>query len=346
MVRGLKDLSEMGGFAAEAIKHDTVSFIAWCLDGRLLTANRQFYMLSGYEAEEAGHLRWPDGFTGEELRKRVEKTMEELGRGEQSCQLEGSLVRKDGNVLPVTVFMHMYYSPESNEPVFFAFITDISWLKEQESRLLMTQYAVDHFTDSSIWLDSNGKIQYVNDRACQVLGYTREELLSMSIWTLDPQYPPDRYREIWQSVKKGGRAYLESVLYTRDGRKVPMEIHSSYIRFNGVERLIAFLQDITERRNAEQALSESEEKFRVLADTSLAAIFLVKNNRFIYANPTASAITGYTNEEILDMNFWEPIHPEFREGIKKYGIDMLYGVMIPWAVRDQVYKKGGRGKLG
>jgi PAS domain S-box-containing protein len=331
----------MGGFAAEAIKHDTVSFIAWCLDGRLLTANPQFYQLSGYPAEEAISLRWPASFTGEDLRRRVEKTMEELGHGAQSCEFEGSLVRNDGTPLPVSVFMHMYYPPESNEPVFFAFITDISWLKEQERRLQMTQFAVDHFTDSSIWLDSNGRIQYVNDRACQVMGYTREELLSMSIWTLDPQYPPDRYREVWQSVKKGGRVHLESVIYTRDGRKVPMEIRSSYIRFNGIERLITFMRDITERRNAEQALAESEEKFRVLADTALAAIFLVKDNRFIYANPAASAITGYSNEEILGMNFWEPVHEEFREGIKKYGIDMLYGVMIPGRFEIKFIKKGG-----
>ncbi|MGA9138630.1 MAG: PAS domain S-box protein [Methanocella sp.] len=337
----MKDLSEMGGFAAEAIKHDTVSFIAWCLDGRLLTANPQFYLLSGYTAEKAEGLRWPASFTDDELRKRVEKTMEELGRGAKSCQFEGSLVRKDGSVLPVTVFMHMYYPPESNEPVFFAFITDISWLKEQERRLQMTQFAVDHFTDSSIWLDSNGRIQYVNDRACQIMGYSREELLSMSIWTLDPQYTPERYREVWLSVRKGGWAHLESFLYTRDGRKVPMEIHASYIQFDGVERMIAFLRDITERRNAAQALAEGQEKFRVMADTSVAAIFLIQDNRFIYANPAASAVTGYANEEIRAMDFWELIHDEFREGLKKYGNDLLHGVMIPGRFEIKFVRKGG-----
>ncbi len=213
-----------------------------------------------------------------------------------------------------------------------------------EKQLRLTQYALDHFSDCAVWLDMEGRIVYVNDMACRVLGYSRDELLSMHIWDIDVLFKPEKLRETWEYIQKAGWMFLQSIVRTREGREFPVEVHASYTEFEGTALIVAFVHDITERKLAEEAMAESEEKFRKLADTALTAIFLVQNNKFIYANPTASRITGFANDEILRMNFWDLVHPEFREEIKKYGIDMLYGKEIPARFEIKFVNKVGEGR--
>jgi PAS domain S-box-containing protein len=331
----------MGGFAAEAIQHDTVSFISWYPDGRLLTANPRFLEMTGYTPEESDTRRWPGDFTSKELGECITRGMKNPGEDEKSCQCEGNIVRKDRSQTPVSVLLHMYHPGHGAEPLYYAFITDISRLKEQEKRLQLTQFAMDHFTDSSFWLDAEGRIVYVNDTASQMLGYSQEELLSMKIWQINPLHNQEKFKETWEFAKKAGHVEFLAVNIARDGRRFPMEVRASYLRFDDMELLIGFGHDITERRRAEEALAESEEKFRVLADTSFAAIFMVQENKFIYVNPSALDMLGYTADEIFHMDFWAPVHPEFQEEIKQYGISLLHGMMIPGRFMIKFLKKNG-----
>ncbi len=71
LVDRLRDLSELGDFAAEAIKNDSVSFIAWYPDSRLLTVNQQFSKLTGYSSEEISSMGWPGDFVSGELAGRI-----------------------------------------------------------------------------------------------------------------------------------------------------------------------------------------------------------------------------------------------------------------------------------
>jgi PAS domain S-box-containing protein len=325
----LKDLSGMGEFAAEAIKHDTVSFIAWFADGGLLTANPQFCDMTGYSLEETDVMKWPGDFTDKPLASCIARGMTEPDKDEKSCQCEGNIIRKNRSITPVSIFFHMYHPGHGEEPLYYAFIADTSRLREQEKRLQLTQFAMDHFTDCSVWMDKNGRLVYVNDMTVRVLGYSREELLAMHIWDVDPCYTQEKYREAWEYIKRGGWIQVESEALGKDKKVFPVEVHASYIKYNDTELMITFIHDISERKRADEALAESEEKFKMMADTSFAAILLVQENKFIYANPAALAILGYTAEEIIGQDFWTPVSPEFKEEIKNYGITLLHGILIP-----------------
>jgi PAS domain S-box-containing protein len=74
-----------------------------------------------------------------------------------------------------------------------------------------------------------------------------------------------------------------------------------------------------------ELLRESEEKFRILTEMSAAAIFFHQGKKFIYANPAAENITGYTHDEILNANFWEIMAPEYQETVKVRGLARLSG---------------------
>ena len=71
-------------------------------------------------------------------------------------------------------------------------------------------------------------------------------------------------------------------------------------------------RDITEYKRAEGYLRESEEKFRILTECTPTAVMLYQNDKWVYANPAASEISGYSNEELLSMNFWDFVHPDDR----------------------------------
>ena len=70
---------------------------------------------------------------------------------------------------------------------------DITERKQAREKMRLTQFAVDNFTDSSIWINPEGRIVYINEITCQNLGYNRDELLSMSIWDIDLSYPYVRF---------------------------------------------------------------------------------------------------------------------------------------------------------
>ena len=84
----MRDLSELGGFAAEAVKHDTVAFIAWQRDGAVLTANPQFFRLTGYKPENLEKLLWPGSFVTRESKARILAEMDSQDLGGEVRRLE------------------------------------------------------------------------------------------------------------------------------------------------------------------------------------------------------------------------------------------------------------------
>jgi PAS domain S-box-containing protein len=153
-----------------------------------------------------------------------------------------------------------------DKPAGVATFFDITERKRAEEKLLLTQFAVDSFTDSSIWLNAGGKIIYVNRNTCQKLGYTRDELLSMMIWDIDPNYAYDKYREKWEMLKKKGYINFESSHIRKDGISYPVEVSANYIKFEDCEYEVAFDRDITERKQKEKELSDTKAQVELYLD--------------------------------------------------------------------------------
>ncbi len=85
----------------------------------------------------------------------------------------------------------------------------------------------------------------------------------------------------------------------------------------------------TRNDRAEEALRESERKFRVLAETMPAAIFLYQGDKYIYVNPAAEKITGYPKEELIGMNFWDWVSPEYKDIVRDRGRARQMGEDVP-----------------
>lgn len=139
-------------------------------------------------------------------------------------------------------------------------------LAETVHLLRLTQFAVDRSSDQAFWLTSDGRLFYVNDAACDSLGYTRDELTKMSVPDINPTCSPEEFPPYWRELSEHGKHTFETCHRAKDGRVFPVEIRSNLLIFDGKELCCCFVTDITERKRAEEALRDSEARQKMAMD--------------------------------------------------------------------------------
>jgi diguanylate cyclase (GGDEF)-like protein/PAS domain S-box-containing protein len=97
-----------------------------------------------------------------------------------------------------------------------------------------------------------------------------------------------------------------------------------------------------DRRQAEDALKESEARFRTLTDTAPCAIFMYQGARVVYANAFTETLTGYTREELIGRDFWETVHPDFREQVRERGFARQDRAAPPGTYEFKIVRKDGQ----
>jgi PAS domain S-box-containing protein len=134
-------------------------------------------------------------------------------------------------------------------------------LENSHRRLSETEFALERIGVAIHWIDCGGRLLYVNDAACAMLGYSREELLGMTVQDFDPHFPGGQFRPLARPFRELGFGRFESANRRKDGRLVPVEVNL-YYRENapGDGHFIGFVTDISQRKEAEQALVRAKEE--------------------------------------------------------------------------------------
>lgn len=123
--------------------------------------------------------------------------------------------------------------------------------KKREASLRLTQFCFDSAAVAIYHIQSDGRILNVNAHAAGMLGYTVEELSGSFIWDIDPNAHPDTFEGGWQDLVDAGVAHFEVTHIGEDGRRMPVEVTSKLLEYDGRQFLICFAQDITKRKEAE-----------------------------------------------------------------------------------------------
>jgi len=176
-------------------------------------------------------------------------------------------------------------------------------LRESERRF---RRLVEHSTDAFFLHERDGRIMDVNDHACESLGYTREELLALSIRDIDQDFIPGSHTESWEQMVQGVPITLEGVHRRKDGTTFPVEIRLACFESGEDQLMLGLVRDVTERKRREEALRESEEKYQELAESISDVFFAMdKDLRYIYWNKASEVLTGIPAEEAVGKSLME-----------------------------------------
>lgn len=177
---------------------------------------------------------------------------------------------------------------------------DVTEQREILRQFLIVHFALDQMVEAFYLVGEDARILQVNQGACRALGYSRDELLQLSIFDIDTEFTTARWHKHWKSILADRAVTFQSFQRTRDGRVFPVEVTATYFEFDGKAYNMALVQDITERQHHEEELRRRELEFRALAENTPDTIVRYDRDcRRIYVNPAFARIFGMPAEKLL-----------------------------------------------
>ncbi len=287
-------------------------------------ANDEYSKLSDYPGEKLlGRSSW-DIVPPDKLAAMREWARKIKGGENITGSHEIELVHKDGTVHNIEISVSA--SNYQGKAAIVSFHKDITRRKKAEDALRASEAELkaifDNATDGIALFDVEGKVIRVNRGALEAGGYDTEELAGKPLDLLN-MFTPESIEKMLAAratLLSGGEApAFECEVITKSGKKLIIEIHVAPFRKNGeLMGSVAVLRDITERKKAEEALQQSEERYRELFENANDIIYthdLAGN--FTSINKAGERVTGYTRDEVLAMNISNILPPESLEQARR-----------------------------
>ena len=188
---------------------------------------------------------------------------------------------------------------------------DITERKKLEDELEKFRLSVEHSGDSVFWVNREGRILYTNESGWKTRGYTREEILNISIFDLDPDCQEGVWSAHFEDLKKRGTVTLETRHRTKGGRLFPIEVNANYVCIGGQEFNFATVRDITFRREAEVRMFEDERRLRAIFEQAgVGVIEAGTSANLLRVNKYCCQMLGYSEEELLSKTMADLTHAD------------------------------------
>ncbi|MGA3141597.1 MAG: PAS domain S-box protein [Verrucomicrobiota bacterium] len=239
------------------VESSEYAIISKNLDGIITSWNPSAERIYGYSAAEAVgksiEILIPPGHPNESP-----QLIEKIKRGEAAEHYETERIRKNGERIQVSLSL----SPVKDEAGTIVGVSVIGYniterkraeeaLRESEERY---HAMLEQAADAVFMHDETGRILDVNRKACQSLGYSREELLSKSIGDIDPEAIRAGKHELWDKILAGEHFTFESHQMCKNGSVIPVEVSLGSVRLPRGPVILGFARNITERKRAETEL--------------------------------------------------------------------------------------------
>ena len=310
------------------VEQSPVSVVITDVRGNIEYVNPKFSQLTGYTPEEAigqNPRLLKSGMQADAVYRELWETVLSGGewRGEfANRKKNGEIYWESASIVPIRdsagTITHLLAVKE-----------DISERKRAEEELRLAQFSLEHASDAVSWMNPQGRIVYANLAACRSLERSREELLSLSIPDIDPLFSKEAWAAAWAEVKARGAMSFETQHQTKQGRVFPVEVTTNYLEFDGKEYSFAFVRDISGRKRAEEALQESEQRYRLLFAEMVVGFALLEviydedgkpcDHRYLELNPAFEMHSGLSRDRALGKTIREVI-----PGIEPFWIE-TYG---------------------
>jgi PAS domain S-box-containing protein len=206
--------------------------------------------------------------------------------------------------------------------------------RQPEEALQFAQFAMDNASVEIFWFGSDARIHYVNNQACKMLGYSKEELLKLSLTDLDPLFTKDQWNMHWESLKVDLTQTFDTQHRRKNGEIFPVEIIANFVKLDNLEYNVAYAKDITEQINREDALKNSERRSReFISNLQVGVIIQSANAEIISNNQLALDLLGLTEEHhlILTGTSFTKMAPHFPDTLIPFRMPLRHeNLSIMW----------------
>jgi len=177
-------------------------------------------------------------------------------------------------------------------------------IARQRETMALFQGLFENAADGMVLHDLEGRLVEVNRAGCEYLGYSREELRQLPLTTVEVGMSLESMHKLWARILLGEKITLESRHRRRDGTTFPVELRLSLFEYAGRPHILGVVRNITERKEAEEALRESEARYRSLFQNNHSVMLLIDpaTGALRDANPAACAYYGFSREELVTKN--------------------------------------------
>ncbi|MBD3254757.1 MAG: PAS domain S-box protein [Candidatus Lokiarchaeota archaeon] len=277
--------------------------------GKFIRLNQRFCEIVGYSREELRKIQFSDITHPEDVEEDVELFNKMLRKELQNVGLEKRYIKKDGSIVWVKLTVALLFK-ENGEPNYFVSVAeDITKRKEIEDKFkLEKQFTEDliNTTSDTIFLFNPKTKRAIrwNDSFRKISGYTNEEIASLT--TPDAYYNEEDLKKAsvnTEEIINKGEATLELSLITKNGQSIPFEYSARrYKSRTGEDLILAFGRDVTERKQTQEALKKSEERYRLISENSGSFVWVTDMNlNLTYVGPSVQKILGFKVEEALKL---------------------------------------------
>jgi len=266
---------------------------------KIVFVNEAFEKITGYTPAE-GIGKSPRFLQGKNTDKRIlAEIREALSKG-QPIRRQVINYRKDGTEYWMDIDIVPVLNTAGKCTHFVAIERDITESKKLKESLKLFRTLMERSPDAIEVIDPiTGRFIDVNQTAHERLGYTRDEMLSLSMPDIVAHEDgPISIHAAAEEVRKTGFRIVESRHRRKDGSTFPVEINVQHIDLDP-GYLVAVVRDITDRRQMEERLQESESKFRTLFEVANDANFILHNGLFVDCNAKASQLFGATRDQLI-----------------------------------------------
>jgi PAS domain S-box-containing protein len=248
----------------------------------------------------------------------VWKAVNDAMKSREPYVAEFRVVRTDGAVRWVAAKGKFYYATSGEAERMVGMAMDITEQKRAQESLMLFRRLIDSSNDAFEVIDPKTlRFLDVNEKMCTDLGYSREELLCMSVFDVDPDVNEYLVAEMWKEFGRSGFAILERLHRRKDGSTFPVEINIKYVQLDR-GYVVAVVRDITERKQAQQAVRESEERLRLAAEAGnmFAYSWEADTDAIVRSGESARILGVGEATPISGREILAKIHPDDRDRLQ------------------------------
>ncbi len=217
------------------------------------------------------------------------------------------LIARDGSEKPIADSAAPMRDSEGRIVGVVLIFRDVTESRAREAELRQFKNTLDQTLDCVFMYRADDfRFIYVNEGGKRQTGYTEAEILRMTVLDLKPVFTPERFREMVQPLLDGTQPSLsfQTLHRHKDGHTIPVEVYLQLVREAGREqRFVTIVRDVTERKRAEAALQESEQRHRTIIQTAMDGFWLVDaQGHLLEVNEAYCRMSGFSAQELLIVN--------------------------------------------